>query len=66
MKKKVVLHTVGLIMLVEAGLLLIPLIVGLIYHEQSSVRVFLITVCLTATAGGLLLLGSSDGIYIGE
>ena len=56
MKKKVVLHTVGLIMLVEAGLLLIPLIVGLIYHEQSSVRVFLITVCLTATAGGLLLL----------
>ena len=43
-------------MLVEAGLLLIPLIVGLIYHEQSSVRVFLITVCLTATAGGLLLL----------
>ena len=43
-------------MLVEAGLLLIPLIVGLIYHEQSSVRVFLITVCLTAAAGGLLLL----------
>jgi len=56
MKTKVVLHTVGQILLIEAGLLLIPLIVGLIYHEQTSVRAFLITVLITAAAGGLLCL----------
>lgn len=54
MKTKVVLHTVGQILLIEAGLLLLPVIVGLIYHEQASVRAFLITAAVTAAAGGLL------------
>ena len=54
MKTKVVLHTVGQILLIEAGLFIIPVIVGLIYHEHASVRAFLITAVLTAAAGGLL------------
>ena len=41
-------------MLIEAGLLIIPLFVGLIYHEQASVSAFLITAVITAAAGGLL------------
>ena len=42
--------------MIEAGLLLIPVVVGLIYHEQESVRAFLITVAITAAAGALLSL----------
>ena len=55
-------------MLIEAGLLLIPLVVGLIFHEQASVRAFLITVCVTAAAGGLLLLvkPATNTIYARE
>ena len=56
MKTKVVLHTVGQILLIEAGLFIIPVIVGLIYHEQASVRAFLITAVVTAAAGALLRL----------
>ncbi len=56
MKTKVVLHTVGQILLIEAGLLLIPTVVGFIYHEQASVRAFLITAAITAAAGALLSL----------
>ena len=68
MKSKVVLHTVGQILLIEAGLLLLPVIVGLIYHEQDSVRAFLITICVTAAAGGLLSLIKSGktSIYARE
>lgn len=55
MKKKAVLRTTGSIMLIEAALLVIPAIVGLIYHEPVSVRSFLITAAVTAAAGGLLL-----------
>ena len=54
MKTKVVLRTVGQILLIEAGLFMLPVIVGLIYHEQASVRAFLITAAVTAVAGGLL------------
>jgi len=56
MKTKVVLHTVGQILLIEAGLLILPVVVGLIYHEQASVRAFLMTIVITAAAGGLLSL----------
>ena len=42
--------------MIEAGLLLLPVTVGLIYHEQASVRAFLITAAVTAAAGGLLRL----------
>ena len=55
-------------MLIEAGLLLIPVIVGLIYHEQVSVIAFLITICAAAAAGGLLLLvkPAANTIYARE
>lgn len=68
MKTKVVLHTVGLILLIEAGLLLIPVIVGLIYHEEASVVAFLITICAAAAAGALLLLvkPAANTIYARE
>ena len=55
-------------MLVEACLLIIPAIVGLITHEPVSVRAFLISALITAAAGGLLSLvkpGSSN-IYARE
>ena len=42
--------------MIEAGLFIIPVIVGLIYHEQASVRAFLITAVVTAAAGALLRL----------
>ena len=68
MKTKVVLHTVGLILLIEAGLLLIPVIVGLIYHEEASVVAFLIAICAAAVAGVLLLLvkPAANTIYARE
>ena len=56
MKTRVVLHTIGQILLIEAGLFIIPVIVGLIYQEQVSVRAFLITAVITAAAGWLLRL----------
>lgn len=51
-------------MLVEAGLLIIPAIVGVIYHEQTSVRAFLISAAAAAAAGGLLSLIKSRGSNI--
>ena len=53
MKTKVVIHTVGLILLIEAGLLILPAIVGLIYHELASVRAFLIAACAAAATGAM-------------
>ena len=64
MKTKVVLRTVGLILLVEAGLLLIPLVVGLICHEPASARAFLITAIATAAAGGLLMLAKPRAMTV--
>ena len=64
MKTKVVIHTVGLMMLVEACLLIIPAVVGLIYHEQVSVRAFLISAAAAAGAGGALSLVKPGGSNI--
>ena len=64
MKTKVVIHTVGMIMLIEACLLIIPAIVGLIYHEQASFRAFLISACAAAAAGGALSLVKPGGSNI--
>lgn len=61
MKTKVVIHTVGLIMLIEAGLLILPAIVGLIYHEQDSVRAFLIAACAAAAIGAVFSSVRSSG-----
>ena len=43
-------------MFIEAALLIIPLIVGVIYHEQASVRAFIISALAAAAGGGLLSL----------
>ncbi len=64
MKTKVVIHTVGLIMLIEAGLLILPAIVGLIYHEQESVRAFLIGACAAAAVGALFSTVKPSGTSI--
>ena len=64
MKTKVVIHTVGLMMLVEACLLIIPAVVGMIYHEQVSVRAFLISAAAAAGAGGALSLVKPGGSNI--
>lgn len=55
-------------MMIEAGLLLVPVIVGMIYHEQASVRAFLISACAAAAAGFLLFLlkSASGAIYARE
>ncbi|MBQ9272753.1 MAG: TrkH family potassium uptake protein [Mogibacterium sp.] len=68
MKIKAVLHTVGSILLIEACLLIIPAAVGAIYHEQASLRAFLISAAATAAAGGVLILGKSSdsNIYARE
>jgi trk system potassium uptake protein TrkH len=51
-------------MLVEACLLIIPAVVGLIYHEQVSDRAFLISAAAAAGAGGALSLVKPGGSYI--
>lgn len=42
--------------MIEAGLLIIPTVVGLIYHEQASVRAFAFSAVAAAAGGGLLSL----------
>ena len=64
MRTRAVIHTVGLIMLIEAGLLLIPAVTGLICHEQASFRAFLISALAAAAAGGLLSLVRTRGSNI--
>ena len=64
MKIKIVLRTVGMIMTIEAALMLLPAAVGLIYGERSSALVFAGTACLTAAAGGLLMLIKPAGTNI--
>lgn len=68
MKIKIVLRTVGMIMLIEAGLMLLPAAVGLCFGERSSALVFTGTACLTAAAGGLFMLikPSGSNIYARE
>lgn len=51
-------------MLIEAGLLLIPAVTGLICHEQASFRAFLISALAAAAAGGLLSLVKTRGSNI--
>lgn len=51
-------------MLIEAGLLLIPAVTGLICHEQASFRAFLISALAAAAAGGLFSLVKTRGSNI--
>lgn len=51
MNRKMVFNTMGKMLLVEAGLLTLPLIVSLIYHESPTVRGYIITIIIAAVIG---------------
>ena len=53
MNRRMVFHTVGLIVLLETGLLAIPAAVSLIYREKSFLA-FLFSMAIAACAGCLL------------
>lgn len=59
MNHKMVRRILGSVLLILSGLMLLPLIVGLCYHE--SVTNFIISILASSAAGGLLLLsGRTD------
>ena len=55
MNRRMIISTVGLMLLAEAGLLLLPLAVGLLYGEES-VGATLLTIGIAVAAGLLLYL----------
>ncbi|MBQ7703268.1 MAG: TrkH family potassium uptake protein [Firmicutes bacterium] len=55
MNIRLVSKIVGIILLCEAGLMVAPVLVGLIYRETGSMYAFLITMAVTALAGLLLV-----------
>ncbi len=61
MNRKMVLYTVGRIILLEGVLLLIPLAVSLYYREFSAVLAFVVTVAAAAAIGSLLMLFNRHG-----
>jgi len=54
MNRKMVFFTLGQLLLIEAALMVLPLIVSLIYRE-TTVFAFLITLAATALVGGALM-----------
>ena len=54
MNRKRIVYTVGLIVLIEAALLLLPLLVALIYREKSAAA-FLYTIAIAAFLGAVLM-----------
>ncbi len=48
------LRVVGLLLIIEAAFMLVPMIAGLIYEEHSTIK-FLISIGITAGAGGLMV-----------
>ena len=68
MRYKIVLHTVGRVILFEAALLLLPLAVALIYGE-SCAEAFIITILIAAALGfavSRLCSGAEKDIFIRE
>ena len=55
MNKRVIAYMQGVLMICEAGLLLLPLITALIYRETSTLPAFLITVALLCSIGFVLI-----------
>ncbi len=55
MNRKMVFRTVGLMVLMEAGLLLLPLAVSLIYRDSCTVS-FLISILVALLVGGAMVL----------
>jgi len=56
MNKRMVFYILGLIMLIEAALMAVPLAVALIYGEGSIALNFLMAIGIEAAIGGLLVL----------
>ena len=54
MNRKMVFYIVGMVLMVEAALLLLPIIVALIYHEHHAPKVFIITLFAHILTGFLL------------
>lgn len=68
MKYKIVLHTVGRVILFEAALLLLPLAVSLVYGE-SCAEAFILTILIAAALGfavSLLCRSGEKDIFIRE
>ena len=55
MNRKMVFFTLGQLLLIEAALMVLPLIVALIYKEPTALH-FLATIIATAVTGGVLML----------
>ena len=66
MNYRMIWQILGRVLLIEAALLLLPLVTALCYGE--SVLPFLITIAVTAAAGGLLISikPKSEEIYVRE
>ena len=61
MNRRVILHTVGQIIKIEAALLLLPLAVALYYGEFGGVAAFAVTVAVALAVGFLLTLTNKRG-----
>ena len=55
MNYRIIFHTTGKVLLVEAGLLALPLLVSVLYHERCAWAV-LASMAAAAVIGGLLTL----------
>ncbi len=56
MNRKMVLNTIGRIMILEAALMLLPSAVSLCYKEYKSLSAFVLTIIISAAIGGILIL----------
>ena len=54
MNKRMIVYILGVILLIGAGLMLLPLITALIYHERSGLW-FLYTILGTVVLGALMM-----------
>lgn len=69
MNRKMVFNTIGKILLVEAGLLLLPLIVSVIYHESAAAQAYTKTIIIAVIVGlpiALLCRAENHTIYAKE
>ena len=55
MNYRIIFHTTGKVLLAEAGLLVLPLLVSVLYHERCTWAV-LASMAAAAVIGGLLTL----------
>ena len=55
MNKRMIVWLLGALLLIESGLMLLPLVTALLYREQTGLY-FLYTILGAAAAGGLMML----------